>query len=114
MVNGRPTGGKLGAPKAPAGVDPDEPVHPPFMLRSSIKGGCTGSSGSTHVEIPKCWISRHSSNMGGQWLSGRGIDSRTRDREFEPQRRHCYVSLSKNNNPSLVLVQPMEDPALYN
>ena len=25
---------------------------------------------------------------------------------FEPRRRHCVVSLSKNINPSLVLVQP--------
>ena len=27
-------------------------------------------------------------------------------KEFEPHRRHCVVSLSKNINPSLVLVQP--------
>ena len=27
-------------------------------------------------------------------------------RGFEPHRRHCVVSLSKNINPSLVLVQP--------
>ena len=43
---------------------------------------------------------------GGQWLSGRVHDSRSRDRGFEPHRRHCVVSLSKNINPSLVLVQP--------
>ena len=24
----------------------------------SLKGGCTGSSESTHVEIPHCWKSR--------------------------------------------------------
>ena len=29
-----------------------------------------------------------------------------RGRGFEPHRRHCVVSLSKNINPSLVLVQP--------
>ena len=34
------------------------------------------------------------------------FDSRPRDRGFEPYRRHCVVSLSKNINPSLVLVQP--------
>ena len=34
------------------------------------------------------------------------LDSRPRGREFEPHRRHCVVSLSKNINPSLVLVQP--------
>ena len=28
------------------------------------------------------------------------------DNEFEPHQRHCVVSLSKNINPSLVLVQP--------
>ena len=34
------------------------------------------------------------------------IDSRPKGRGFEPHRRHCVVSLSKNINPSLVLVQP--------
>ena len=44
--------------------------------------------------------------MGAQWLSGRVLDSRLKGREFKPHRRHCVVSLSKNINPSLVLVQP--------
>ena len=44
--------------------------------------------------------------MGAQWLSGRVLDSRPRGLGFEPHRRHCVVSLSKNINPSLVLVQP--------
>ena len=35
-----------------------------------------------------------------------GLDSKLRGRRFEPHRRHCGVSLSKNINPSLVLVQP--------
>ena len=39
-------------------------------------------------------------------LSGTVLDSRSRGRGFEPHRRHCVVSLSKNINPSLVLVQP--------
>ena len=34
------------------------------------------------------------------------LDSRQRGRWFEPLRRYCVVSLSKNINPSLVLVQP--------
>ena len=34
------------------------------------------------------------------------LDSRPKGRGFEPHRRHCVVSLSKNINPSLVLVQP--------
>ena len=41
-----------------------------------------------------------------QWVSGRVLDSRPKGRGFEPHRRHCVVSLSKNINPSLVLVQP--------
>ena len=44
--------------------------------------------------------------MGAQWLSGRVLDSRPKGCGFEPHRRHCIVSLSKNINPSLVLVQP--------
>ena len=47
-----------------------------------------------------------SRDVGAQWLSGRVLDSRPKGRGFEPQRRHCVVSLSKNINPSLVLVQP--------
>ena len=34
------------------------------------------------------------------------VECLTLDRGFEPHRRHCVVSLSKNINPSLVLVQP--------
>ena len=34
------------------------------------------------------------------------LDSRPRGLGFEPHRCHCIVSLSKNINPSLVLVQP--------
>ena len=45
-------------------------------------------------------------DTGAQWLSGRVLDSRPKGRGFEPHRRHCVVSLSKNINPSLVLVQP--------
>ena len=45
-------------------------------------------------------------SKGGQWLSGRVLDSRPRGRGFEPHRRHCVASLSKNINPSLVVVQP--------
>ena len=52
------------------------------------------------ITIIACWV------KGAQWLSGRVLDSRQRGRGFEPHRRHCVVSLSKNINPSLVLVQP--------
>ena len=44
--------------------------------------------------------------LGAQWLSGRVLDSRPKDRMLEPHQHHCIVSLSKNINPSLVLVQP--------
>ena len=43
---------------------------------------------------------------GGQWLSGRVPDLRRSGGGFEPRRRHCVVSLSKNISPSLVLVKP--------
>ena len=55
--------------------------------------------------------SKHTSKrmiQGAQWLSGRVLDSRPKGRGFDPHRRHCVVSLSKNINPSLVLVQPMK------
>ena len=44
--------------------------------------------------------------QGAKWLSGRVLDSRPRGCGFEPHRHYCVVSLSKNINPSLVLVQP--------
>ena len=47
----------------------------------------------------------HVADEGAQWLSGRLLDWRRRGSRFEPHRRHCLVSLSKNINPSLVLFQ---------
>ena len=38
--------------------------------------------------------------------SGRVLESRPKGCGFGPHRRHCVVSLSKNINPSLLLVQP--------
>ena len=43
---------------------------------------------------------------GVQWLSGSVLDSRPRGRGFVPHQGHCIVSLSKNINPNIVLVQP--------
>ena len=43
--------------------------------------------------------------LGAQWLSGRVLDSRPRGPRFEPHQHHFVVSLSRNINPSLVLVQ---------
>ena len=34
---------------------------------------------------------------GVQWLSGRGLDSRQRDRKFEPHWHHCAVSFRKTH-----------------
>ena len=53
-------------------------------------------------------------NLGAQWLSGRVLDSRPKGRGFEPHQRHCVVSLSKNINSSLVLVQPRKTRPFIN
>ena len=45
-----------------------------------------------------------------QWLSGRVLDWRPRGRRFKPHQSHCIVSLSKDINRSLVLVQPRKTP----
>ena len=45
-------------------------------------------------------------HVGSQWLSDGVIELRRRGCWFEPHRRHCVVSLSKNMNPSLVIDQP--------
>ena len=49
---------------------------------------------------------RNAITEGAQWLSDRVFDTRPKGRGFEPHRRHCVLSLSKNINPSLVMVQP--------
>ena len=51
-------------------------------------------------------IARHLAFLGAQWLSGRVLDLGQKGHGFEPHLRHCIVSLSKNINPSLALVQP--------
>ena len=51
------------------------------------------------VEVFRLWV------LGAQCLSGRVLDLRPKGRGFEPHRRHCVVSLSKNINSSLILVQ---------
>ena len=47
-------------------------------------------------------------HKGAQWLSGRVLDSRRRDRGFKPHQRHCVVPgpWARHIYPSLVLVQP--------
>ena len=65
-------------------------------------------TGLIDVIIQMNWVQEHLffKKKEAQWLSGRVLDSRLRGRGFEPQRGHCVVSLSKNINLSLVLVQP--------
>ena len=59
---------------------------------------------TTSAESIDCF--EESQVTGVQWLTGRELDSRQRGRRFGPHQRHCVVSLSKDINPSLVLVQP--------
>ena len=72
-----------------------------FSIAYTFKGQVHGFAGRVKIV-------NHSYNIekGTQWLSGRVLDSRLRGRGFEPHRRHCVLSLSKNINPSLVLDQP--------
>ena len=61
---------------------------------------------TVEIQMRRLLISRLICFKGARWLIGRVLDSRPRGRGFEPHRHHCVVSLSKNINPSLVLVQP--------
>ena len=71
-------------------------LHEIFLMQKKTK---------THKTLS--WtIFEFKQDLGAQWLSGRVFDSRLRGCGFEPHRRHCVVSLSKNIDPSLVLVQP--------
>ena len=58
--------------------------------------------------------SRRINVEGAQWLSGRVLDSRQRDRVFEPHWRHCVVSLNKTHLSLLSTGSTQEDPSLYN
>ena len=57
---------------------------------------------------PAQQLNRYPWERGVQWLSGRVLDSRAKGRGFDSHLRRCVVYLSKNINPSLVLVQPMK------
>ena len=62
--------------------------------------------GINSFRLPSNGSILHPDALGTQWLSGRVLDSRPKGGGFEPYRRHCIVSLSKNINPNLELVQP--------
>ena len=51
------------------------------------------------------WVSYYSA-VSLRESSGRVLESRPRSHGFQPHQWHCLVSLSKNINPSLVLVWP--------
>ena len=73
-----------------------QPIPPSYF-------GCCLSEAYSTISI--CAYILTETTQGAQWLSGRVLDSRPKGRGFEPHRRHCVVSLSKNIYPSLVLVQ---------
>ena len=73
-------------------------LTPPDMYNGLSQVYCIKPEGKS--------ISIQRVKKGAQWLSGRVLDSRPRGRRFKPHWRHSVVSLSKNINPSLVLVQP--------
>ena len=81
-----------------------------FPIAQTFYGGLYACYVCAHILLFfSLLVSYQSIQMeGAQWLSGRVLDSRPKGRGFEPHRRHCVVSwaLSKNINPSLVLVQP--------
>ena len=62
--------------------------------------------GAVSIEKDKYMTPAHSLKTTRSSHSAQLLDSRPKGRGFEPHRRHCVVSLSKNINPSLVLVQP--------
>ena len=53
---------------------------------------CWGGGGdkSNYIDI-ELDFKDHNLEVGVQWLSGIVLDSRLRDRRFEPPRRHCVV-----------------------
>ena len=86
------------------------------MYRACADSGSTGHKNVLNIvslshcleQFYSCFFNSYvkACLKGAQWLSGRVLDSRPKGRGFEPHQRHCVVSLSKNINPSLVLVQP--------
>ena len=80
-------------------------AYPRFLER-----GFRCIKGYRFTDLPHFVLNIHMKIEGVQWLSGRVLDSRPRGSGFEPHRRHCVVSLSKNINPSLVQVQPRKTP----
>ena len=55
------------------------------------------------------WTKKMQTSLGPRWLSGRVLDLRSRVCGFEPQQRHCIVSLSKTHYPLLKTGSTQED-----
>ena len=81
-----------------------------FLINMQVQGlGILHISAQSRLHTHTAYQSLHIYKIwspGVQWLSGRVLDSKPRGRWFEPHLPHWVVSLSKNINPSLVLVQP--------
>ena len=89
--------------------DPNATISGPSSARQR-NDGTTLNTGLFHSHSDfltyTMYTTGKQSDLEAQWLSDRVLDSRPRGRGFEPHRRHCVVSLSKNIIPTLVLVQP--------
>ena len=77
------------------------PLTPPQPIEGHVRI-ITGKFGQN----PASRLGKDVILKGAQWLSGRVLDSRPWGFRFESHLGHCVVSLSKNINPSLVLVKP--------
>ena len=68
-------------------------------------------------DILLAFFLQHKCNIqisGAQLLRGRLLDSRPKGRGFEPNGRHCVVSLSKTQLPLLSTGSTREDPSRDN
>ena len=81
-------------------VNEEAPVANDLYIKA--KARCGSVKQSSFSGLVCAWL--HSISRA-QWLSCRVLDSRPRGRGFEPQARHCDVSLNKTYDPSLVLAQ---------
>ena len=79
-----------------------------YSVCSSIENWKSADEKKNMQNYPACRI------KGAQWLSGRVLDSRTRGRGFEPQRRRCVVSLSKTHLSLLSTGKTQEDLSRHN
>ena len=70
-----------------------ENVNNPMFSTPSMKGVVPGTT-VPNTPLVSIEVLQHTF-VGAQWLSGRVLDSRPRDRGFEPHRRHCVVILEQ-------------------